>query len=177
MDYKIFYRRVVFVVLVSFIAITYQGCGEKDKIDISNTFFVELVNFNDSVRNQVINSIVGKVSYFKNNKLQVVSLNYIDERYPDMHYFKNINDQEANQVGARKIRVELRGDYSADSTSYSIQRFKYENDAWVKISDMGFIKATVDTRKKAFAESLKEDELPVRQLVNQVVNNIVLSTY
>ena len=177
MDYKILYSGLKFAILFSLVTVICFSCSEKGKNNAANTYYVELVNFKDSVKDYVSKSIFGKVSYFKNNELQIVSVNYINDDYPDMHYYKTITDAEARQPGSKKIRVELKGNYNLDSTWYSIQRFKYENENWVKISDMGFIKATAETRKNAFADPRKENELPLKQLGNQIVNNLVLATY
>jgi len=177
MDYRILCSRLKYGTLICLLIFVFFSCSEKEKSNVSNTYYVELVNFRDSIKDHIANNIFGKVSFFKNNQLQIVSVNYINDDYPDMHYYKSIEDTEAKQPGSKKVRIELKGNYTADSTLYSIQRFKYENDSWVKISDMGFIKATAETWKSAFAEPTKNNELPIKQLGSQVINNLVLSTY
>jgi len=177
MDYRVLKSRFKYGILFTLVTVTFFCCSENKKDNVSNTYYVELINFRDSVKDYVSNNILGKVSFFKNNQLQIVSVNYMNDNYPDMHYYKSIEDTEAKQPGSKKIRIELKGDYTADSTSYSIQRFKYKNDNWVKISDMGFIKATADAWKSAFAEPTKNNEIPMKQLAKQVVSNLVLATY
>ena len=114
--------------------------------------------------------IFGKVSYYQNNKLEILSLNYLTDDFPQMHYYKNAAELGADiKPETRKIRVEFGGIFTNDSITYSLQKFVYRDKQWKKTSDMGFMKATnTHYREKQFA---------VDQFGKQILNNVVTYTY
>lgn len=171
MDYKKILKLFTVLVLTGFLSVIITGCSDKEKSNTDNTFYIELVNFtNDSLKKKVSEDIFGKVAYYKNKKLEILSLNYVTEDYPDMHYFQNAEGLGQDiKPETKKIRIEYRGEYTVDSISYSLQKFTYSNKQWVKISDMGFIKATT-TYKKA-------KEYAINEFGKQIVNNAVVYTY
>jgi hypothetical protein len=70
------------------------------------------LNFNDSLERYISENLFGKVAYYKNNKLEIASLNYITDDFPDMHYFKSISEIKKNiNQNTRKIQVEFNGNY------------------------------------------------------------------
>lgn len=165
------FKKYLFVLPVILITTIFLiSCDDTKKAN-TDIFYVELVNFtNDSLRNQVSENLFGKVSFYKNSKLQIVSANYITENFPDMHYFKNANEIDINiKQGLKKIRVEFGGNYTADSISYSLQKYTFNDKKWVKTSDMGFIKST-NTYQKA-------KEFAIVEFTKQIINNIVVYTY
>lgn len=168
MDFKKSYLSfVVFTAIVLF----FTGCTEQETNKTENTYFIELVNFNnDSLKQNVSEKLFGKVSYYKNNKLQIVSTNYLTDDYPDMHFYKNATEL-GNEIKpeTKKIRIEFGGIFTRDSIKYSLQKFIYRDKQWKKISDMGFITGTnTHYRTKQFA---------IDQYGKQILNNIVTYTY
>lgn len=155
------------IIIISF---SISFCSDERDKNLVNSYYVELVNFNDSLRQFISEGIAGKASFFKNNKLEVVSENYLTESYSDIHYFNIINKQEDNfRDGIKKIRVEFIGEYSIDSIRYRLQKYKYDNEQWNKISDMGtIIGTTTFKRAKLFA---------FKDFVKQIIDNIVYYTY
>lgn len=149
-------------IVLSFFAIT--GCSENSK-PAEDTFYIELINFNDSLRDYISANSYGKVAFYKNNQLTVLSQNFITEKYTGMHYLEAIPSDSKNiKAGENKIRVEFVGSYSADSIRYSLQKYKFKDNKWTKISDLGVLKA-VTTFKKAKLFSIKEFG---KQIVNTV---------
>jgi len=168
MDYKYFGKTIMRGVIASIMVIYFYSCVETKKQNFF--YYVELINFNDSLKKFVVSHINGKATYKKNNKIEIVSLNYITEEYPDMHYFQTIDKiKNTFEPGDKKIKVEFAGSYSIDSIRYSIQRYKYENNQWIKTSDMGFING-YSTYKNLKEYALKE-------YGNQIINNLVDCTY
>ncbi len=167
MDFK--RSTLFFTVFIAFVL--FAGCADQEKSNIDNTYYVELVNFNhDSLKQSVSEKLFGKVSYYKNNELQIVSVNYMTDYYPDMHFYKNATELK-NKIKpeTKKIRIEFGGIFTRDSIEYSLQKFIYRDDQWIKTSDMGFIKATnTYSRTKEFA---------VDQFGKQILNNTVTYTY
>ena len=171
MAYKSSARFITAFVIPFITVLFFISCTGKEKSNTENTFYIELVNFtHDSLRNKVSDNIFGKVSYYKNKKLEIVSLNYVTDDYPDMLYFNDAGSLVKNvKPGTKKIRIEFGGTYSADSISYSLQKFLYNNNKWNKISDMGFIQAT-NTYKKA-------KQFAISEFGKQIVNSAVVYAY
>lgn len=159
-----FMKASLFILII----ISCISCNKKDKENTDNTFFIEMDNFNnDSLKQSVSENIFGKASFYKNGKLEILSLNYITEEYENMHYFKRVEDIKKDiEDNTKKIEVEFIGNYSEDSISFSLKKYKYYNKEWIKISDMGFIKAT-NTYKKAKTMALSEYG---KHIVNTIVN-------
>lgn len=146
------------------------GCAEKKDINSSNIFYLELINFSDSLSQYISSNTFGKATFHKNNKLEIISVNYITEIYPDMHFLKNIpGDKKEIKEDAKKIRIELIQQYSVDSIRYSLQKFIYRNKQWNKISDMGVL--------KGFTTYKKAKEFYISELGNQIIDNTVAYTY
>jgi hypothetical protein len=170
MDYKIFISKIIRSVLTLLVIIIFFRCSNPEKNNLSNTYYVEFINFNDSLKKFVANDLFGKVTYHKNNQLIIVSLNYETDNYPDMHYFKNISEVGENiKSGIKKIQIEQVGNYSKDSINYSLQKYSYNNKQWVKVSDMGVIKKTTTFKYTG--------RFDIKELINPIVNSIVTYTY
>lgn len=161
----------IFLTALTVISIFLTSCSGEEKSNVNNIYYVEMVNFNnDSLRQNVAEKIFGKVSFYRNNKLEILSENYITEDFPEMHFFKN-----AALLGSKidpetkKIRLEFGGVFTRDSITYSLQKFVYRDKQWKKTSDLGFIKA-VNThfRAKQFA---------IDQFGKQILNETVVYTY
>lgn len=165
MDFNKLYNFFTGLFITGFTVLLFISCSDKEKGNTGNTFYIDLVNFtNDSLEQIVAENIFGKVSYYKNNKLEILSLNYVTEDFPEMHYFKNAEILEKNVMDdTRKIRIEFKGNFSLDSIKYSLQKYKYKNKQWVKTSDMGEIR---DTKKFVQPENI----------INEFVRLIVLNT-
>jgi hypothetical protein len=166
MDFKPLHRYSGFVT-IGFILL-FTGCFEQSKKNTENTYYVELVNFTkDSLKNAVSDKLFGKVAFYKNNKLEVMSLNYVTEDYPDMHYFDNVEGLGKNiEPETKKIRIEFGGEYTTDSISYSLQKYRYRNNQWVKTNDMGFLKALTDYKN-----------FIIEEFARQIMYNTILYTY
>ena len=171
MDFKKLYKNLTVSVFISFSLLFINSCTDKEKSNTDNTYFIELVNFTkDSLKQNVSENIFGKVAYYKNDKLQILSLNYVTDDYPDMHYFKNAQELGTEiQPGTKKIRIEFGGEYTIDSISYSLQKFTYRDNDWLKTSDMGFMKATTTY--------FKAKQFAMKEFSKQIVNTAVLYTY
>jgi hypothetical protein len=170
MDYKFFAR--YFTVLITWFCIFFfTGCSGKENSNIDNTFYIELDKFtHDSLRQTVSENIFGKVSYYKNKELQILSLNYVTEEYPGMHYFQNAAALTKEiKPGTKKVKITFGGDFSVDSISYSLQKFIYRNNAWNKVSDMGMIKERNSYKKSS--------RFAILDFGMQIVNNTVVYTY
>lgn len=168
MDYKRSGRFLFFITaFIFFIA----GCEQPEKSNINNTYYIEMVNFNhDSLKQSVSEKLFGKVSYYKQNKLQVVSLNYLIEDAPDMHFFKHTDELGNNiQPETKKIRIEFGGKFTVDSIRYSLQKYVYREKQWKKTSDMGFIKG-VTTYHKARLFAAEE-------FAKQIAENTIVYSY
>lgn len=171
MNFKILRKALSGIILFCFTAILFIGCVENEKGNTDNTFFIELVNFtNDSLKQNIEENMFGKVSFYKNDKLEILSMNYVTEDFPDMHFYKNVSVLDSEiKAETKKIKIEFSGDYSIDSIKYSLQKFVFRNKEWKKISDMGILKGTT-TYKKA-------KEYAIKEFGKQIVNNAVLYSY
>ena len=158
MGYK--YKNLLGLFLMIFLLCS---CSDKDGSNTQNTYYVEFVNSADSLHKMLEEKVNGKVSYYKGNKLIFISLNYVNGKYPDMHYFKS--SRELTTIipdGTRKIKIEFSGNFTKDSTFYSIQRFLFSNKEWTKTGDMGMIKAGFISQtalKRIFSYSELSDEV------------------
>ncbi len=141
------------------------GCTKKEKSNMENTFYIELVNFKyDSLKISLAENIFGKVSFYRDKELEIVSLNYVTDDFPPMHYFRNAEMLKKEiKAETKKIRIEFKGEFSIDSINYSLQKFRYRNNTWIKTSDMGVIK------------DIKKFVQPVN-IINEYVRLIVLHT-
>lgn len=167
MDFKKSLLICFFMTVIIFIS----GCNEQDKTNINNTFYIDLVNFNnDSLKQSVSEKLFGKVSFHKDNTIEIVSINYVDEYHSDMHFFKNVAELKKDiKPETKKIRIEFGGEYTPDSISYSLQKYTYRDKQWKKTSDMGFIKAT-NTYYRA-------RQFSVDQYGKQISKNVVEYSY
>ena len=165
------FRKNTLFAICLFSVLFFVSCTEQEKSNIDNTYYIDLVNFNhDSLRQNVSEKIFGKVSFYKNDKLEILSVNYLTEDYPDMHFYKNAAElQKEIEPETKKIRVEFGGIFTNDSIKYSLQKFVYRDKQWKKTSDMGFITATnTYFRAKQFA---------VDQFGKQILKETVIYTY
>lgn len=163
------FKKLLFPIVLS--CFLFTACNESSKANTDNTFYVELVNFsNDSLKQKLSQDLFGKVSYYQNGHLKIISVNYITEEHPDMHYFMQSSIDDKNiKANSKKIRVEFTGNYTADSISYSLQKYVYTNNAWKKYSDMGILKATNSYQKAK--------EFAIDEYGKQLVNSVVLYSY
>jgi len=149
---------------------TFCACSNDKESTIDNTFYVELVNFKyDSLKQALNGGFNGKVSFYKNDKLEILSENYVTDDLPEFHYFKNTDllDKKVKE-GTKKIRVEFKNDFVLDSIKYSLQKYIFKADKWVKTSDMGDIR---DFRK------YEQPRYIIEEYVRVMVINIVEYSY
>jgi hypothetical protein len=168
MDFK---KLSLFFTALAAVILFFTSCSEQEKSNTDNTFYIELVNFNhDSLKQNVSEKIFGKVSFYKGDKLEIVSQNYITEDFPKMHFYKNIADLGKEiEPETKKIRIEFGGKFTRDSITYSLQKFVYRDKQWKKTSDMGFINAT--------NSYYGARQVAVDQFGKQILNTIVTYTY
>jgi len=166
-----FKKLSLFFILATTILLFFTHCTDQEKSNTANTYYIELVNFNhDSLKQKVSEKIFGKVSYHKENKLEIISVNYLTEDFPDIHFYKSAAELTKDiKPETKKIRIEFGGVFTRDSITYSLQKFVYRDKQWKRISDMGFIKG-VNTYKKA-------KEFAVEQYGKQILSEMVLYTY
>ena len=169
MDFKLSTKKAYPVIWVLLVLLTISGCSENSKT-AQNTFYIELINFNDSLRNYISANSFGKVVFYKNNQLEILSQNFITEEYQGMHYLEAIPSDDKNiKTGEKKIRVEFVGNYSVDSIRYSLQKYKFTDRKWSKISDLGVLKA-VTTFKKA-------KQFSINEFGKQIVSTVATYTF
>ncbi len=167
MGYKL--RNGLFFFLI---AIYLCSCDEKSEPDTKDIFYIDYINSTDSLHKRLDERTNGKVSYYKDNKLNIISLNYVTDKHPGMHYFRSIKELPAAiPEGSQKIRVEFSGNLTKDSTFYSIQRFKFKNKEWNKTGDMGTIRA------ESISRSTTNRNFSHWELSEQVIKTIVEYTY
>lgn len=166
------YRNVmkISIIIICSGVILFNSCSDNIRSDKPTNYYLEFVNFNDSLERYISSNILGKVAFYKNNKIEVISTNYITDLTSEMHYFKSINEVDGEvTLGTKKIRIEFFGDYNIDSIKYSLQKYNYKNSGWSKISDLGTLKGfTTYKRAKEFA---------IKEFGNQIIKNIAAYTY
>lgn len=146
-----------------------SGCFDKSE-KRRTLFFIETVGFKDSLEDFLSKNMFGKVIFYKDNKLEILSSNYITEEYPNMHYLEQFTTTPEGLIeGIKKIRIELKGVYPPDSITYSLQKYIYKEDKWKMISDMGVMKATT-TFKKA-------KQFYINECGKQIINTVGAYTY
>jgi len=149
------------------------GCGNKHDNKDKDTYYVEFTNCNDSLLSLLNKEMNGKFSFYKDNRLNILSLNYLTTNQPDMHFYKTMGELPPSvQDGTKKIKVDFSGNLTNDSTYYSIQRYRYENKEWKKVSDLGMIQAI--TR---IPRTKKSDPFNYMDLCRQVIEYAASSTY
>ena len=158
----IFFSSLMFT---CFTVLFFIGCSETEKSNTDNTFYIELVNFStDSLKQNISNNIFGKAAFYKKDKLEILSINYLTEDYKKIHYYKNAEELKENiKPNTKKIRIESKGEFLYDSIKYSLQKFIYTDKHWIKISDMGVLKET-----KKFVQP--------QNILDEFVRVIVLNT-
>lgn len=150
-----------------------SGCNSKQDNKEKDTYYVEFTNCNDSLLNLLNKEVNGKVSFYKDNRLNILSLNYLTTNYPDMHYYKSVAELPASiKDGTKKIKVDFTGNLTNDSTYYSIQRYLFEKKEWKKVSDLGIIQAITRITK-----TKNTDPFNYMDLSRQVIEYTASSTY
>lgn len=143
------YRRSSFLFIGLIAAVIFfAGCTDQEKNNTTNTYYIELVNFNhDSLKKSISEKLFGKASFYKNSKLEIVSVNYITDFPDDIHFYKNVTEL-GNEIEpeTKKVRLEFGGVFTNDSILYSLQKFVYRDRQWKKTSDMGSIKAFTNAK-------------------------------
>ena len=81
MVFKQLYYFFIGLICTGFTVLFFIACSDNKKNNINNTFYIELVNFsNDSLKQNIANNIFGKVAFYKKNKLEILSVNYLDRK-------------------------------------------------------------------------------------------------
>lgn len=114
-------RNIIFCI----VAVCFCSCDGKTKTN--NRYHIELINFNDRLKNIVSTGITGKASFYNNNKLEIISSNFITEDYPDIHYYEYINKRNSiKEPGSIKnLREYAQNDY-ADQIIKTFVKYTYE---------------------------------------------------
>lgn len=168
MDFKKLKSLSVYITVV---LLFMTGCDQKEKTNTNNTFYIELVNFNnDSLKQSISEKLFGKVSFYKNNKLEILSENYLTEDYPDMHFIKNAEELTKDiKPETKKIKVTFTGNYSPDSIKYSMKKYIYRDKQWKQTYDLGIVTANnTHFRTRQFA---------IDQYGKQLSSSIIAYTY
>jgi hypothetical protein len=173
MDYK--NNPLLRILFFAFLLTVMHACNEgvqKEK-NIISVYYVDILNGEDSIKTGLAARVFGKVSFYKNDRITLVSKNYMTEVFPESHAYEPVNLLPAKiEPGTKKITVEFSGNFTVDSTYYAVRQFVYDKDKWNKVSDMGFIKA--EARYKS--EPMK-NKMPVKDIVNTITLAITESTY
>ncbi|MBL0145976.1 MAG: hypothetical protein IPP48_09595 [Chitinophagaceae bacterium] len=156
------------IVLISFI-----GCTDNsDKETINNTFYIEVVNTADSIKKAIENGLVGKTSFRQQSELKIVSKEYMTEHTPDMHYYNSVvNLDKKIKEGSVKIIIDLQNNYVKDTVIFSMPKYKYSNNEWKKISDLGIITTPVSSR------NLIKYRLGLKEYVQTLITQVAAATY
>jgi len=161
------------IIAFLFVLISVSGCTNKQDKKDKDTYYVEFTNCNDSLLYLLNTEVNGKVSFYKDNRLNILSLNYLTGNYPDMHFYRSaVELPAAVPDGTKKIKVDFAGNLTNDSTYYSIQRFLFDKKEWKKVSDLGMIQAI--TR---IPRTKKTDPFNYMDLSRQVIEYTASSTY
>ena len=173
MGYKIVYRYTVIITFSLFILFIFNKCSDAVNKKNGTIYYIEIKNCNDSIKQRFMDNITRYISYFENNQLKTMAVDYVTGEHPDIHYYKPVDElNKAFDNGTLKIEVTFKGNFTLDSTYYSIERFKYTKEQWTKVSDLGFIKAFSRNQGNLRSNMVWEEEL-----VKQVTSSIVSSTY
>lgn len=159
---------------VAFLFFLLTGCADngKDKrMNTGNTCYVEIGNCIDTFKKVLEKNLYGKVTFYKNNELEIRSLNYLgEEEYPGMIFYKPISELGKDiPANTRKLKIELAGNYTIDSTYYSITQFRYVNKQWKKFSDQGWMKATMESTSRSGTDSIRFWQLGQQVMKNSFV--------
>lgn len=163
--------KTVSLLLFGFVLAFFAGCSDKEKATVDNTYYIELLNFKkDSLQQHISNALFGKVAYKKDNKLEIISINYLVDDIKDMHFLRNAAELGKEiETGTQKLSIEFIGDYTVDSITYSIRKYVYDSKTWVNTARLDSVKA-VTTYQKA-------KEFAVKEFGKQIVTNAVAYTY
>lgn len=168
MGYKKIRRISIIFIITGFWL--FNSCSEKKNSGTPTNYYVEFVNFDDSLEQYISSNIFGKVAFYKKNKLEVISINYITDLSAEMHYFKSIKEAGKEITSeSKKIRVEFFGNYNMDSIRYSLQKFNYKNREWNKISDIGIL--------KGFTTYKMAKEFTIKEFGTQIINSVAAYSY
>ena len=173
MGYKIISNYTSIITFSLLILIFFNKCSDAGKEQNGTTYYIEIKNGNDSIKERFMGNITRYVSYFENNQLKIMAVDYVTGEHPDIHYYKPIDElNKTVDNGTLKIEVTFKGNFTVDSTYYSIERFKYTKEQWTKVSDLGFIKA-FSRNQGNLRSNLAWDV----EMVKQVTSSIISSTY
>lgn len=177
MDYNKYTYRPLLVAVTAILLLMAAGCGgqeKQQKMNVNNTCYIEIDNTIDTIRKILGQNFFGKTSFYKKDKLEIRSLNYLgDEVYPDMVFYKPMSEiGKDTPQNTRKLKIELAGNYTVDSTYFSITQYHYKGKEWKKFSDQGWMKATLESSSR-----LGTDSIRFWQLSNQITNAALLMVH
>lgn len=163
--------KTVSLLLIGFGLFFLSGCSEKENATPENTFYIELLNFKkDSLQKNISDGLFGKVAYKKDNKLNIISVNYMVDDFENMHFLRNAAELGKEiENGTQKLSIEFIGDYTIDSITYSIRKYVYDSKQWVNTARLDSVKA-ITTYQKA-------KEFAVKEFGKQIVTNAATFTY
>lgn len=171
MDFKIIIRKSIYLFFAWICIFFLNSCSDERKPTVDNTFYFELINFSkDSLKQHISEGLYGKVAFRKDNKLEIISENYLLDDLENIHFLRNaeVLGKEI-KTGTKKLSIEFIGDYTIDSITYSIKKYEYSNNQWVNTARLDSVKAiTTYQRAKEFA---------VKEFGKQIINNAVTYTY
>ena len=128
MDFKKFFFLFSLVAVFLF----FIGCLEQQKSNTENTYYVDLVNFNnDSLKQNLSEKFFGKVSFYRNDKLEILSVNYVTENFTKMHFFKNAAELE------KKIGLNVPADKIERIDQFKSGGFLNHDNGRLKITPRG----------------------------------------
>ena len=167
---KIFY----FNILLTF---CFTNCSEKNvkKVNLNcKCFFIETINFSSDLKKCFGNSIYGKWANKQFHPQDSLTLFAVRDTSPK-HTFKDIKDFKplTDSTNIEKLSISLKGDLSTGGTSFSILRFKLnENKDWQQTAT--FIDLPLKDRDNDF---ISPNQLDVDELCEQIIKATIKSSY
>jgi len=165
-------KNKLFFVFV-FFCIVFSACKES-KQNKQNTYYVDYVCKNDTMLDLLKKGTSGKVSYYdKENKLQIIPINYMTEDHPDTHYFQVADELPAKpELNTMKYEIIFNESMINDSMAYSFKKYIYTEKGWEARSNMGILKVfNYPSHRDKVLKVVK------KRVVANVLKMIVLHTY
>ena len=160
--------------LILLASLLIASCTSSETINSKNSFYITYHTTDSLLKNNLILSSRNKVSYYDSaaRLFRIIPINYKTDDFDDMHYFLT-EDQFSKQVkeGMVMYDIEIKESVRYDSTSFSIKKMVFNNNAWNFKSDMGWINVYFP----AYSRAIKEKK--IRKLSEYIIQSIAKDSY
>jgi len=159
-----------------------MGCNKNDKqLELYESihlhpkvFYVETKNFSNVLQNCFGNKLL---NHWTANDFTLKSLEtaYYGNTIFQKHEFLDISKFSAGEQPVRfeKITLTLKDEINFKNTTYTIERFRYENNGtWRRIGNLGDFKTF-----NRLDDELSPEQLDVNELCNRIVEKTILASY